>query len=138
MDEGRAEGDRGEESGTQRFSPVYSFVRRRLARVEIVIRLPATPSCRISRACRICRHGVCWSTVSGNPSSSDLVTGSSLANRHHSAFERLRLRWRASPERVRHAGNAGHTIIPPENQPPYARPKTLAIARRRSVRIPAT
>lgn len=52
------------------------------------IRLPATPSYRISRACRICRRDVYWSMVSGNPSSSSLVTDTSLANRHHPTAQR--------------------------------------------------
>jgi len=55
--------------------------RDRDSRQDYRIRLPGTPSYRFSRACRIYRRDVCWSMVSGNPSSSDLVTDNSLANR---------------------------------------------------------
>lgn len=52
---------------------------RAILRFKITNHLPGTPFYRFSRACRIYRRDVCWSMVSGNPSSSDLVTDSSLA-----------------------------------------------------------
>jgi len=108
-------------------SPIYPVNTSREG-WEIIIRLPATPSYRIFQACRICRRGVCWSTVSGNPSSSALVTYNLRANRHHSAFERFRFRWWASPLTASEA-RGQHRTHHHRKSPPSAR-MAVAIAHR--------
>lgn len=83
----------------QRFVAVKSRAR---FYIKITNHLPGTPFYRSSPACRIYRRDVCWSMLSGNPSSSDLVTD--LANGHHSTQ-----RWwysRAFPIRDAQRGHA--------------------------------
>lgn len=104
------------------------------------IHSPATPSYRISRACRICRRDVYWSMVSGNPSSSSLVTDNSLANPHHPAQRR------SFPASISGAGHATHAEPLPDRKSPTGLLRTVLTlahrySRRRKVhlaRIPAT